>query len=94
MKLRSLYLAAGMATLGAVMGAGCTAEKDNVNRHGIYPGGTNAQYMTGSYLPQNVSRNGPVTDGRNNVRVLDRSDIDRSGGADLKQSLRQQGVSP
>ena len=86
MKLRSLYLAAGMATLGAAIGAGCTAEN---NRHGIYPGGTNAPYMTGSYLPQNVSRNGPVTDGRNNVRVLDRSDIDRSGGADRKQSLRQ-----
>jgi hypothetical protein len=92
--MKSLYLVAGTAFLGVAIGAGCTAERDALNQHGNYPAGANAPYMTGSYLPQNVNRNGAVTDGRNNVRVLDRSDIDRSGGADLRQSLRLQGVTP
>jgi hypothetical protein len=32
--------------------------------------------------------------GKNNVRVIDRSDIESSGGADPRQTLRQLGVSP
>jgi hypothetical protein len=92
--MKSLYLVAGTVFLGVAIGAGCTGARDAINQHGNYPGVTNAPYMTGSYLPQSVNRNGALTDGRNNVRVLDRSDIDRSGGADLRQSLRLQGVTP
>jgi hypothetical protein len=49
-------------------------------------------YVTGSYTPQDIQRNGPVTNGRSDVRVIDRSDINQSGGADVEQSLRQLGV--
>ncbi len=49
-------------------------------------------YLTGSYVPQDVERNGPVSNGKSNVRVLDQSDINQSGGADVNQTLRQLGV--
>lgn len=90
MKSRNLFVLIGIAA----MATGCAHDKDAVNSSGNYPGKTNAPYITGSNLPQEVNRSGPVTDGRNNVRVLDQSDIDRSGGADLKQALRNQGVTP
>lgn len=50
------------------------------------------QNLTGSYVSQDVQRNGPVSNGQNNVRVLDQSDIDKSGGKDVPQTLRQLGV--
>jgi len=48
--------------------------------------------MTGSYLPQDTKRNGPVSNGTSNVRVLDRNDIDSTGAADLDQTLKKSGV--
>jgi outer membrane cobalamin receptor len=33
-----------------------------------------------------------VTNGKSNVRVIDRSDIERSGGADINQTLRELGA--
>jgi outer membrane cobalamin receptor len=50
------------------------------------------QNLTGSYVPQDVQRNGPVSNGKSDVRVIDRSDIDKSGGTDVQQTLRQLGV--
>lgn len=47
--------------------------------------------LTGSYIPQNVQQKGPITNGANDVRVRDESDLQRSGGATPGQALRQLG---
>ncbi len=84
MRAKVLSLAATVA-LG-ILGAGCAHER-NTNQ-------ASDQYhdVTGSYVPQDVQKSGPVTNGKNNVRIIDRSDIDRSGGADVGQTLRQLGA--
>lgn len=94
MKSRVLLLAASLAILAGLTGFGCAHDQKAIRAADTYPNSTNGTYLTGSNLPQNVNRNGPVTDGRNNVRVIDGSDINRSGGADVGQSLRQLGVTP
>ena len=48
--------------------------------------------LTGSYIKQNITRNGRITDGMSQVIVLDRETIERSGASDLKQLLSHQGV--
>jgi hypothetical protein len=48
--------------------------------------------MTGSYIKQPIRRNGRITDGANQVIVLDRDTIERSGASDLKQLLVHQGI--
>jgi hypothetical protein len=48
--------------------------------------------LTGSYLKQNVKRNGLITDGANQVVVVDREMIEQSGASDLKQVLAHRGV--
>lgn len=57
-------------------------------------GGAKAEptHLTGSYLKQNVTQNGEITNGKDNVRVLDRDKIDQSGAKDLNQFLQLQGV--
>jgi hypothetical protein len=47
--------------------------------------------LTGSYIKQNVRRQGVVTDGPNPLYVLDRKTIDLSGAADLSQVLIRTG---
>jgi hypothetical protein len=91
MKARLLVLSAVLAlAAGAV---GCAHQKngtettDQQNQKNA-----NGQYLTGSYIPQDVERNGPVTNGKNDLRVIDGSEIERSGGADLNQTLRQLGA--
>lgn len=74
--------------------AGCAHTYEQAVGQDAYPSSTNQAYLTGSYLPQDVNRSGPVTNGKNDVRVLDRSDINRSGGADVGEALRRQGVTP
>ena len=76
-----------MAALAAGL-VGCAHDKDTTQT----PGQQNYRYLTGSYMPQDVDRNGPVTNGKNNVRILDSSDISNSGGATPSQVLRQQGA--
>ncbi len=76
-----------MAALGAGLtlgGFGCAGHRETSTEH--------YDYLTGSYVPQDVERNGPVSNGKSNVRVIDRSDINGSGGADVNQTLRQLGV--
>jgi hypothetical protein len=48
--------------------------------------------LTGSYIKQNIHRNGVVTDGPNPVVVLDSEMIANSGAADLRQLLVLRGV--
>jgi len=73
-------LALGLATAGF----GCAGQQQTSSEK--------YHYLTGSYVPQDVDRNGPVSNGKSNVRVIDRSDINQSGGADVNQTLRQLGV--
>ena len=46
--------------------------------------------LTGSNIPRDVRRNGQVTDGPNQVIVIDNATIANSGAADLGQVLRLQ----
>ena len=48
--------------------------------------------LTGSYIKQNIRRNGRITDGPSQVIVLDRATIERSGASDLRQLLAHQGI--
>jgi hypothetical protein len=48
--------------------------------------------LTGSYIKQNVRRNGVVTDGANPVVVLDNDAIRNSGAADLRELLVLRGL--
>lgn len=76
--------------LGGVLSQGCAPDRNAVETSK----NQQQEYVTGSYVPQDVERSGPVTNGRNDVRIIDRSDLNHSGGADVRQSLRQLGVSP
>ena len=69
-----LYLTLGAAIVGVALGGvGCVGhEQTNTQKY---------EYLTGSYTPQDVQRNGPISNGSSNVRVIDRSDINNSGGA-------------
>jgi len=90
MKLKVLTLA---TALFLTLASGCAHDRDSV-ANSENPSQANGTYLTGSNLPQDVERNGPVTNGKSNVRVIDDSDINRSGGGNLNQSLRQLGVTP
>lgn len=69
---------------------GCSSHQPSGSQTGqTEKGGT---YLTGSYLKQDVTRNGEITNGKDNVRTLDRDKMDQSGAADLNQFLRLQGV--
>ncbi len=89
MKLKLLAMAAGLAL--AISGGGCAHQKDATRDSADNPG-DQYHYATGSYLPQDVKKSGPVTNGKDNLRIIDRSEIDRSGGADVGQTLRQLGA--
>ncbi|HZR20330.1 MAG TPA: hypothetical protein VFE51_23810 [Verrucomicrobiae bacterium] len=94
MKVKVVVIGASLGLLEALLASGCAHEQRAINDSGTYPNRTNGAYLTGSNLPQNVQRNGPVTNGKDNVRIIDRSDMNQSGGADVNQTLRQLGVTP
>jgi len=75
------------AAAAAFLVTGCAHDHDAKQAMG-----ENYQQLTGSYVPQDVQRNGPVSNGKSNVRVIDGSDLDQSGGADLNQALRNLGA--
>ena len=54
--------------------------------------GRETNVLTGSYIKQNVRRQGMITDGANNVLVIDRNAIERSGASDVRQLLIHQGI--
>lgn len=78
----------GLAISLGVLISGCAHQNEAVNRQ------NQEQYLTGSYLPQDTQTNGPITNGKNNVKVWDQSDLSRSGGATPGQALRQLGGTP
>jgi hypothetical protein len=85
-------LTALLPFLAGLLASGCAHEKNALDQSDTYPNSTNGAYVTGSNIPQDVKRNGPVTNGKSDVRIIDRSDLNRSGGADVGQSLRELGV--
>jgi len=87
MKMKLVTVAMGLALgLGVV---GC-AHQGEVARSSA--DSDRYQYVTGSYLPQDVQKSGPVTNGKDSLRIIDRSEIDRSGGANVEQTLRNLGA--
>jgi len=78
-----------VAALG-FFAAGCCCHKEGSTQSA--KSGEGGTYMTGSYLKQDVKQSGEITNGKDNVRVLDRDKIDRSGAADVNEFLRTQGV--
>ncbi len=48
--------------------------------------------LTGSYIKHNIRRSGQITDGPNQVLVIDRKAVEESGASDLRQLLSRQGV--
>ncbi len=76
-------------------GGGCASHKQQQSSANGQYGAADRdryEYVTGSYIPQDVRKNGPVTNGKDNLRIIDRSEIDRSGGADLEETLRRLGA--
>ena len=68
---------------------GCSSHQPNAPQSGHTD---KEATLTGTYLKQDVTRNGEITNGKDNVRVLDREKMDQSGASDLNQFLRLQGV--
>jgi hypothetical protein len=93
MTAKHVMLRASLAVLAGLLVSGCAHEQSAVDQS-TYPNSTNGAYLTGSNVPQDVQRHGPVTNGKSDVRIIDQSDINHSGGADVNQSLRQLGVTP
>jgi len=48
--------------------------------------------LTGSYVKRNIHRTGLITDGPDNVLVIDRETINNSGAATLKEVLLRKGI--
>ena len=90
MKLNLYQVCALAVTAAGFLGSGCVHDSNNTQTTGQRT--QTYRQLTGSYVPQDVQRNGPVTNGKSNVRVIDGSDINRSGGADLNQTLRELGA--
>ena len=76
--------------ISALLASGCAHQNNAVETNGSQS--ENYKYLTGSYMPQDVERNGPVSNGKSNVRVIDNSDLQQSGGADVNQALRRLGA--
>jgi hypothetical protein len=54
--------------------------------------GSELVLLTGSYLKQDVRRDGRITDGANQVIIIDRKSIERSGASSLRQVLSRTGI--
>jgi hypothetical protein len=78
----SLSLAPALVLTGAFL-AGCASQTHTEEAP--------RRQLTGSYIPQNVQQNGPITSGANDVRVRDQSDLQNSGGATPGEALRRLG---
>ena len=52
------------------------------------------QILTGSYIPQNVDKNGQIYSGFDNLRSVDQKDAKNTGASTPDDLLRRQGVVP
>ena len=94
----SVFLASSIcgfcADKAQVKGAKNTPPKTaKARKHAPKPRDSEHVALTGSYIKQNIHRNGVVTDGPNPVVVLDNEMIRNSGAADLRQLLVLRGLS-
>ena len=98
MKMRSLIvLAITLGLTSSVLASDTTKDNKNAKVKKAKQEQTTSQekdkvFLTGSYIKQDIRRNGRITDGPNQVVVLDRDTIERSGAGDLKQLLIRQGI--
>jgi len=96
MKIRSLTITLailGLAT--SVIASDKVQEKQDAksrNAKHVQEGEKEKVLLTGSYIKQDVRRNGRMTDSHSHVVVLDRATIEKSGAGDLKQVLIRTGV--
>lgn len=90
--MKSLTLLLVLSGLTWLAGFGCANSPDSARVNSLNSANNAPTQVTGSYIPRQINRNGPTTDGQNNLRVIDRSEIERSGGADPNQALRQLGA--
>jgi hypothetical protein len=87
MRTKLFAIAAGLVL--AIGAGGCASQREATQPS---TQSDHYQYVTGSYVPQNVQKSGPVTNGRDNLRIIDQNEIQQSGGATLEQTLRQLGA--
>src|SRR2546422_6390303 len=101
MKTSSFILVLAMSLSVCSVALACGKDKQKhksrsaeVSKNALAQGGqaNSGVLLTGSYIKQDIRRNGRITDGANQVVVLDRETIERSGASDLKQLLVHQGI--
>ena len=52
------------------------------------------QMLTGSYIPQNVQKNGQIYNGASDLKTVDQTDAKNTGASTPADLLRRQGVVP
>jgi hypothetical protein len=90
--MRIKSMAVGLGLVLGIGAAGCAHQKEATQPGANTQNSDRYQYVTGSYLPQDVQKSGPVSNGKDNVRIINSSEIDSSGGANVNQALRQLGA--
>jgi hypothetical protein len=92
MKVTTFIPLIAASMLAWMAGSGCANQQNSVQSNSSDSAQKAPMQVTGSYIPRDINRNGPTTDGANNLRIIDQSEIQRSGGADPNQTLRLLGV--
>ena len=88
----SMAFACDGAKTKATKKATTAVEKTKAVQTGSAPADKGGVLLTGSYIKQNIRRSGHITDGANQVIVIDRDTIERSGASDVRQLLVHQGI--
>ena len=88
----SMAFACEGAKTKATKKATTAAEKTKTVQTGSASADKGGVLLTGSYIKQNIRRSGHITDGANQVIVIDRDTIERSGASDVRQLLVRQGI--
>ncbi len=102
MKTSSLALILALAfaaTTGALAGEKAKAGQTRPAKAKVIKKANKAQHaasdkvlLTGSYIKQDIRRNGQITDGPNMLCVLDSKTIRNSGASDLRDLLLRYGM--
>ena len=69
-----------------------TGKDKKITKQKVSAGVTEERALTGSYIKRNVRRSGQITDGPNQVMVLDSEAIRRSGASDVRELLVRRGA--
>lgn len=91
--MRIKILLADVTLAALALGAGgCSSTPQTATSTQPQAGDHGGTYLTGSYLKQDVQQNGRVNNSVNNVDVIDRTRIERSGMSNARDVLIQQGA--